>query len=217
MNTGAAAEPGVGTEPAPIAPPATRDALRRLLRSRRAALGEAQRHAAAQSITRHIAATHWLHGMRRIGLYVSVGYEVRTEALRALARRRHCPVYLPRIADYRRRVMVFTREREPLRLLNRHGIPEPAAAHRVAARALSVVFVPLLGFDLRGTRLGAGAGYYDRLFAYRRHRHSWQRPLLIGLAYSCQRVERIERAGHDVPLDAVVTEAGVLRFTRPAG
>jgi 5-formyltetrahydrofolate cyclo-ligase len=82
---------------------------------------------------------------------------------------------------------------------------------------LSVVFVPLLGFDLRGTRLGAGAGYYDRLFAYRRHRHSWQRPLLIGLAYSCQRVERIEPAGHDVPLDAVVTEEGVLRFTRPAG
>ena len=200
----------------PTGPSATRDALRRTLRARRGALVEAQRNSASQAITRHIGATNWLHGARPIGLYVSVGNEVRTDALRALARRRHCPVYLPRIADYRRRVMVFTREREPLMLRNRHGIPEPAAAHWVAARTLSVVFVPLLGFDLRGTRLGAGAGYYDRLFAYRRHRHSWQRPLLIGLAYSCQRVEHIEPTGHDVPLDAVVTEEGVLRFTRPA-
>ena len=203
-------------QPEPLGPSATREALRRLLRSRRGALGEARRNAAAAAITRHIGASNWLHGARPIGLYVSVGYEVRTDALRALARRRHCRVYLPRIADYRRRVMVFTREREPLMRRNRHGIPEPAAAHWVAARTLSVVFVPLLGFDLHGARLGAGAGYYDRLFAYRRHRHSWQRPLLIGLAYSCQRVEHIEPAGHDVPLDAVVTEEGVLRFTRPA-
>lgn len=208
MNNRPAAAHGAGTEP--------RDAVRRVLRSRRGALGEAQRNAAAAAITRHIGATNWLHGARPIGLYVSVGTEVRTDALRTLARRRHCPVYLPRIADYRRRVMVFTREREPRMLRNRHGIPEPAAAHWVAARTLSVVFVPLLGFDLRGTRLGAGAGYYDRLFAYRRHRHSWRRPLLIGLAYSCQRVEHIEPTGHDVPLDAVVTEEGVLRFTRPA-
>jgi 5-formyltetrahydrofolate cyclo-ligase len=200
----------------PTGPSATRDALRRVLRSRRGALGEAQRNAASRAITRHIGATNWLHGPRPIGLYVSVGYEVRTDALRALARRRHCTVYLPRIADYRRRVMVFTREHEALMRRNRHDIPEPAAVHWVAARTLSVVFVPLLGFDLRGTRLGAGAGYYDRLFAYRRHRHTWQRPLLIGLAYSCQRVEHIEPTGHDVPLDAVVTEEGVLRLTRPA-
>jgi 5-formyltetrahydrofolate cyclo-ligase len=186
-----------------------RDALRQRLRSRRRELDAAQRAAAAQAITRHIAATRWLRGARPIGLYVSVGLEVSTEALRALARRRRCPVYLPRITDYRRRTMLFARDRGDLSLLNRHGIPEPALAETVPARALSVVFLPLLGFDGDGARLGSGAGYYDRAFAFRRRRHSWHRPLLVGLAYRCQRLDHIELGRHDVPLDAVVTEDGV--------
>jgi 5-formyltetrahydrofolate cyclo-ligase len=188
---------------------AVRDALRQTLRSRRRALGATQRAAAAQAITRHIDSTRWLRGARPIGLYVSVGLEVDTAALRALARRRRCPVYLPRISDYRRRAMQFARDRGDLSLLNRHGIPEPAVAETVPARTLSVVFLPLLGFDDEGARLGSGAGYYDRAFAFRRHRHSWHRPLLVGLAFSCQRLDHIELGRHDVPLDAVVTEDGV--------
>lgn len=188
---------------------AVRDALRQTLRSRRRALGATQRAAAAQAITRHIDSTRWLRGARPIGLYVSVGLEVDTAALRALARRRRCPVYLPRISDYRRRAMQFARDRGDLSLLNRHGIPEPAVAETVPARTLSVVFLPLLGFDDDGARLGSGAGYYDRAFAFRRHRHSWHRPLLVGLAFSCQRLDHIELGRHDVPLDAVVTEDGV--------
>jgi 5-formyltetrahydrofolate cyclo-ligase len=197
---------------APGDSPALRDVLRQRLRSRRRELGVAQRAAAAQIITRHIDATRWLRGARPIGLYVSVGLEVSTEALRSLARRRCCPVYLPRISDYRRRTMLFARDRDPLSLRNRHGIPEPAVAETVPARSLSVVFVPLLGFDGDGARLGSGAGYYDRVFAFRRHRHSWHRPLLVGLAYRVQRLDHIELGRHDVPLDAVVTEDGVEYF-----
>ena len=197
---------------APGDSPARRDVLRQRLRSRRRELGAAQRAAAAQAITRYIDATRWLRGARPIGLYVSVGLEVSTEALRSLARRRCCPVYLPRISDYRRRTMLFARDRDPLSLRNRHGIPEPAVAETVPARSLSVVFVPLLGFDGDGARLGSGAGYYDRVFAFRRHRHSWHRPLLVGLAYRVQRLDHIELGRHDVPLDAVVTEDGVEYF-----
>jgi 5-formyltetrahydrofolate cyclo-ligase len=211
LNFRPAAEAGSASGPSATID-AARNALRTALRARRAALSEAQRSAAALTITQHIAATRWLRGARPVGLYVAVGYEVGTDALRALARRRCCPVYLPRIADYRRRLMVFARVRGERTLLNRHGIPEPAGAQCLSARALSVVFVPLLGFDAHGTRLGAGAGYYDRLFAYRRHRRTWHRPLLVGLAFRCQRLEHIEPARHDVPLDAVVTEDGVIRF-----
>jgi 5-formyltetrahydrofolate cyclo-ligase len=186
-----------------------RDALRQTARSRRRALGAERRALAAKAITRHIDDTRWLRGARPIGLYVSVGLEVDTTALRALACRRRCPVYLPRISDYRRRAMKFARDRGELTLLNRHGIPEPAITETVPARTLSVVFLPLLGFDDDGARLGSGAGYYDRAFAFRRHRHSWHRPLLVGLAFSCQRLDHIALGRHDVPLDAVVTEDGV--------
>jgi len=186
--------------------------LRQQLRARRRALGAPGRNAAAHAITRHIAGTRWLHGARPIGLYVSVGLEVSTEALRALSRRRRCPVYLPRISNYRARTMLFALDHGELSLFNRHGIPEPGTAQIMPARALSVVFMPLLGFDSAGTRLGSGAGYYDRVFAFRRRRHSWHRPVLVGLAFACQRVDHIDRGPHDVPLDAIVTEEGVEYF-----
>ena len=89
--------------------------------------------------------------------------------------------------------MRFARDRDDLSLINRHGIPEPPLAETLAARNLSVVFLPLLGFDRHGTRLGSGAGYYDRAFAFRRRRQSWHRPLLVGLAF-CVSAGRSHRA-----------------------
>lgn len=74
-----------------------------------------------------------------------------------------------------------------------------------------VVLMPLLAFDKNGTRLGYGGGYYDRTLARFK-----KRPRLIGLAFSAQELDRIPRDGHDVPLDAIVTEAGVRHFGSPA-
>jgi 5-formyltetrahydrofolate cyclo-ligase len=71
--------------------------------------------------------------------------------------------------------------------------------------------LPLVGFDAHGMRLGMGAGFYDRAFAYRRWRRAWRGPRLIGVAYAFQQVPRILAAQHDVHLDAVVTDKGVLK------
>ncbi len=211
---GAGGVPEAGQPAVQAADP--RRGIRRSLRERRAQLSVQQRVAAATAITAHIAATRWLRGGRAVGLYAAIGSEVPTTPIRALAERRHCPVYLPCITDYRYRRMVFARDAGALTAINRLGIPEPAALRIVPVRALSVVLLPLLGFDRHGTRLGTGGGYYDRMFAYRHHRHSWHRPLLVGIAYRCQQLPMIERGSHDVPLDAVVTEDGVTTFTAAA-
>jgi 5-formyltetrahydrofolate cyclo-ligase len=155
----------------------------------------------------------WLRPGLPVGLYASVGSEVGTGALTRLARSRGCPIYLPRIVDYRARGMLFARLRSRASAVNRYGIPEPSARETVPARALSVVFVPVLGFDRRGTRLGSGAGFYDRLFSFRRT-HAGSPPLLIGLAYACQELPYIEPSTHDVPLDAVITEQRVVIFSK---
>ena len=57
-----------------------------------------------------------------------------------------------------------------------------------------------------------GGGYYDRTFAFARTSPATRRPRLVGVAYELQRLTLIERAAWDVPIDAVVTEAGVYRF-----
>ena len=74
-----------------------------------------------------------------------------------------------------------------------------------------LILMPLLGFDRTGTRLGYGGGYYDRTLA-----SLTKTPRLIGFAFAAQELDFIPREPHDVPLDAVVTEQGVLQFAARA-
>ncbi len=99
--------------------------------------------------------------------------------------------------------------------VNRFGIPEPCFDPRmcIGPRFLGVVFMPLLGFDQQGNRLGMGGGFYDRALEFK-HRANGTRPLLIGAAFDCQRVEALAINAWDVAMDAVVTESGV-RACRP--
>ncbi len=78
------------------------------------------------------------------------------------------------------------------------------------ARRLDAVVVPVIGFDSRGWRLGQGGGYYDRTFGFV-SRKARPRPLLIGLAYECQRLASAPREAHDVRLHAVLTERRLYR------
>jgi 5,10-methenyltetrahydrofolate synthetase len=85
-----------------------------------------------------------------------------------------------------------------------HGIPEPASAEPASP---DLLLVPCVGFDRGGYRLGYGGGYYDRTLA------AWPGaalPLTVGIAYEACRIDAgvPERGAHDLPLDAVVTEAG---------
>jgi 5-formyltetrahydrofolate cyclo-ligase len=91
---------------------------------------------------------------------------------------------------------------------NRFGVLEPvySAAEIVTARNLDVVIVPLVAFDQQCNRIGMGGGFYDRTFAFIRHRRTWHKPLLIGVAYDFQRVKKLRPELWDVPLDCVVTE-----------
>ena len=127
------------------------------------------------------------------------------------ARRRGCLIYLPRVVDRRANRMVFVDSRAPLRR-GRWGILEPEGSARIATRRLEVVFMPLVGFDDEGNRLGMGKGFYDRAMSFRLLHPRSRRPLLVGLAFACQQVEVLPARAHDVPLDLAITELGICRF-----
>ena len=63
---------------------------------------------------------------------------------------------------------------------------------------------PGLAFDKDGYRLGYGGGFYDRFFA--------QHPYIerTGIGFSCQIYERIPRQPHDIRLQTIVTDAGII-------
>ena len=86
---------------------------------------------------------------------------------------------------------------------DRYGIPIPADGAVVIP---DIVLLPLLAFDAQGFRLGYGGGFFDRTLAA-----MVPRPRAIGVGFGLGRVADIRPQAHDVRLDAIVTEAGVLR------
>ena len=70
------------------------------------------------------------------------------------------------------------------------------------------MLLPLVAYDLSGTRLGMGGGYYDRYIDALAHR-----PRLIGIAFQVQQSEdALPCEPWDIPLDGVITEQGFYRF-----
>ena len=81
-------------------------------------------------------------------------------------------------------------------------IPVPRAGKTVLP---DIVLAPVVGFDPCGFRLGYGGGYFDRTLAAMEHN-----PIKYGVAYTIGRIATIHPQTHDIPMNAVVTESGVM-------
>jgi len=44
---------------------------------------------------------------------------------------------------------------------NKYNIPEPVDGIEIASQRIEIVFVPLLAYDISGSRVGYGKGFYD--------------------------------------------------------
>jgi 5-formyltetrahydrofolate cyclo-ligase len=185
--------------------------MRAELRARRRALSPAQREHAAQLVAHNVDRAFPLRAGKRVAVYASMRDELGTRPLIELALKRGCRVFLPRVIRRTGRLDFLETHAEAREIVNHLGIVEPHGTFSVGARWLDLVLMPLVGFDERGVRLGMGGGYYDRTFAFRNTHTTWRGPRLVGVAYAFQQLPSITAAAHDVRLDAVVTDQGVIR------
>src|SRR5262245_10172698 len=174
-----------------------RPALRRRLRAARRAVPAAVRPTAAAAIDRALARLGLPRPGSRVSAFHPFDGEIDPRVVLRRAEALGCRVYYPVVTSLRSRRMRFV------------ASSGDAGRDTISPRWLDLVLVPLVGFDARGHRLGMGAGLYDRHFAFLRQRRAWRRPLLVGVAFDVQRVERLAEADHDVQLWGVVTERGV--------
>ncbi len=84
--------------------------------------------------------------------------------------------------------------------INKYGIPEPISNKIVLP---DILLVPLVAFDDNLNRVGYGGGFYDRYIKKLRKKKNI---ITIGLAYSFQKVKKIQTNKNDVKLDFIVTE-----------
>lgn len=189
---------------------------RTLAKKRRSEMGAGSRARASKTIVAHLLESSLYAESADIGAYLAFASEVNLSEFLARAhlddKRLFVPIVAPGSPDMRfARINPHT----PLRR-NRFGIeePDPANGEFIAPRQLQSVLLPLVAFDDTGNRLGMGAGFYDRAFAFRHKENSGTAPVLCGVAFECQRMTRVLAQPWDVPLDCVVTEAGLRRCAR---
>ena len=83
-----------------------------------------------------------------------------------------------------------------------YDIPKPEGTDRFEPRLL---LVSCIGFGPEGLRLGYGGGFFERTLAAMH-----PRPCLVGIGYAHGFVPLLRREPRDVPLDAMLTEEGVV-------
>lgn len=83
-----------------------------------------------------------------------------------------------------------------------YGIPKPKDTELIRP---TLLFVPCVGYGPGGYRLGYGGGFYDRTLAQLQ-----PRPFTVGLGYTHGFLPDLEPEPHDVPLDAILNDNGVV-------
>jgi 5-formyltetrahydrofolate cyclo-ligase len=181
--------------------------LRKTVLARRDAMDAGSRAASSRAIVRKIVGLTAYGEARTVMAYAGFGSELQTDAFLRHTLNEGKRLLLPRVNRQKKRLDVYE-VRDPARDLEAGtwGIREPRLdlCDLADPRAAGFVLVPGVAFDVRGGRLGYGAGFYDRLLS---GGVSPQACLVAG-AFETQRVEEVPMDEHDVPVDLVVTEKG---------
>ena len=191
-----------------------RNLTRKQLKQSRADLTTDDCHRLSNAIFERAKSLKLIEAHQHIAFYMPFNNEVDPAALLHYGLEHHKRCYLPILDPEIPEQLVFASfaADDPL-VDNRYGIKEPIyhADNIIAPEMLELVFVPLVGFDVQGNRLGMGAGYYDRTFAFVKQSDA-PIPRLIGLAYESQKITAIEPMLWDVKLDGIITEADFYSF-----
>ena len=171
-------------------------ALRKSIRSQKAAMTAEQIEKASAALCRQFLATEQYRNAATIYGYLPYNQEVRTEPILEQALRDGKQVAVPKIFGDNMEFIYLPdlNAVEP----GYAGIPEPVANGPVARDASALVLMPGLAFDKAGHRVGYGGGYYDRYLA--------QEPghPTVALCYDFQLFESLDTEEFDVPVDLVL-------------
>lgn len=180
-----------------------KDDIRLRIRTRKRLLDDKERRSAAEAVFDLLEHTAAFMISDRILLYHSLPDELSTIAFIDKWHDRK-KFYLPRVNGLNLEILPYDRSSLHLGAFN---IEEPDGDDTTDMASIDMVVVPAVAYDRRGNRIGRGKGYYDRLL------HD-TRAIKVGVAYDFQLVDDIDAEVHDVAVDYVITERGIIRTSR---
>jgi 5-formyltetrahydrofolate cyclo-ligase len=172
----------------------------------RTSLAAAARSVANAAMADRVEHLPFFEEIRTVLGYVAMGAEADPRGILLRAHQRGIPVLVPSDAEL---------EGDP-RWKPWGPSPPPEVPEQTGTPDSLIypflVLVPGVGFDLAGTRLGRGRGYYDSaLAALRRSGQIYA----VGLAFECQIVAELPSAAWDQRVNCIVSERRVLVTANP--
>ena len=171
-------------------------------------MSEAERLTRSRHVWERVITLPYYQQARLVLGYMAYDHEVLTDGLIRQAIASGKQIVLPLVqADRQQLALYAIADLECDVAPGYRGIlePQPQRTRAVAPEALDLALVPGVAFDLRGGRLGFGAGFYDRLLSRLRRDIP-----TVGMAFDLQVIPRLPHQPHDVMLDAIVTERRVI-------
>ena len=139
-----------------------------------------------------------------IGGYYPVNFEINILDFLLKLEHKGTNISLPVIKNNNKMDFYLWSSQDLLKI-NKFGIPEPEKINKVIP---DVILVPLVAFDKRLYRIGYGGGYYDR---YIEKFSNKKNILKIGIAHSCQKINKVTINKFDKKLDIIITEKYILK------
>ena len=145
---------------------------------------------------------------KKVGCYLPINSEVNTNHLLEKLFKSDFEICLP-LTPIKPSELLFKswKPNDPL-------VPGPFGTRQPLSNSTKItpeiLIVPMLSYDHYGYRLGYGGGYYDRTIKALCETN--ENLITIGLAFEKQKCEKLPVDKHDVPLNVLVHENGILNF-----
>ncbi len=191
-----------------MTPPAEKAELRKHFLALRAALSEESRRRFDRAICENLRRLPAYRKAAHVAVYASDGEEPDLAGLlRDEAKRFYFPRYDAAKKNYE---LVGVSDPASELVRAKFGLLEPrpelpAAPDGILAQMLYLS--PAVACDGKGTRLGRGGGFYDRLLG-------GAKAAAAAIVYSCQMAEDLPEEPHDRKVDFAVTEEDILFFSQ---
>ena len=151
-----------------------------------------------------------LSKMKNVLLYFPYKLEIKTNLLHHELDKYSHNIYMPKI--FPKSVMKFNLFTSEYSLTkNKYGITEVDNEEYLEPHLFDAMFIPFVGVDINGFRIGYGGGYFDRALSSLMDSNH-RKPLIIGLGYDYQILSKNLAEPHDLRYHKVITESRILSY-----
>lgn len=183
-----------------------KSALRHELKQRLVKMTRDERVAKSKRICEWVTDADVFKQSSVVMLYLSLPHEVDTTPLVLTAWQQGKTLAVPKVSwEQRHMIPVELTSLETGLKKDDRGLRSPSNGAPVPFDEIDLVIAPGLGFDRQGNRLGRGGAYYDNFFRLNKiTAKRW------ALGFGVQLCDSIPHDEDDEPIDAVVTEDGII-------